>query len=92
MDFEETPAGRVPIEAVEVYCDACGSPYGHTFVYTDADGLYSFSWVNNGVETLLGEDARLQRRERGFGAQRRNRQVFATVNGNTRFDIELARR
>ena len=40
--FERTPTGTAPIAAVEVYCDGCGSPYGHTFTYTDAKGFYSF--------------------------------------------------
>ena len=88
---EVTPAGLVPVEGVEVYCDACGE-FGHTFAHTDTLGSYSFSLVYNGVTPLLI-------RKEGYavvdpsgtfpdGAGRRN----ATVNGDTRFDIQLVRR
>jgi hypothetical protein len=43
--FETVRGRRVPLEAVEVYCGGCGSPDGHTFTYTDANGSYSLSWV-----------------------------------------------
>ena len=51
--FETTEAGRTPIPGVEVYCDSCGSPDGHTFVYTDASGFYSRDWTSNGVYPLF---------------------------------------
>ena len=51
--FEVTPSGRAPLEAVELYCDSCGSPEGHTFTYTDARGFYSFSWASNGRHPLF---------------------------------------
>ena len=41
--YEMTSSGRVPIEGVEVYCDGCGSEFGHTFAYTDASGFYSLA-------------------------------------------------
>ena len=50
--YEVTAAGRVPIDGVVLYCDGCGSPDGHTFVTTDAEGLYSLSWVWPGVTYL----------------------------------------
>ena len=50
--YEVTAAGRVPIDGVVLYCDGCGSPEGHTFVTTDAEGLYSLSWVWPGVTYL----------------------------------------
>lgn len=43
----------MPVDGVEVYCDSCDSPIGHTFVYTDATGVYSFGWARNGVHPLL---------------------------------------
>ena len=52
MVFEVAPQGQVPIEGVEVYCDSCGSPQGHTFTYTDSDGTYSFSWTSVGPNPL----------------------------------------
>jgi hypothetical protein len=79
--FEVTPAGRVPIAEVSVYCDSCGSPSGHTFVTTDARGFYSFDWTANGSVSLIVEKS-------GF---RLPGGSIATVNGNTQFDIELVR-
>ena len=90
--FESTAAGRVAVAGVEVYCDGCGSPTGHTFAYTDTTGGYSFSWAFDGVVPLLV-------RKDGYsvvgasgtfpdGTGVRN----ATVRGDTQFDIELARR
>jgi hypothetical protein len=84
--FEVTPTGRVPIEGVTVYCDGCGSPDGHTFVYTDADGLYSLAWSQNGATELQVGKA-------GYDVVgKANAPIIATVNGDTRFDIELTRR
>ncbi len=90
--FESTASGRVPVAGVEVYCDGCGSPVGHTFFTTAADGLYSFGWAYNGVLPLLVQ-------KDGYsvvgatdilsnGMARRS----VTISGDTRFDIELVRR
>jgi hypothetical protein len=87
--FEVTPTGRAPIEGVNIYCDGCGSPEGHTSTYTDADGLYSFEWSPNGATPLLVEKAGYHvvgQVLNAYGA------IVATVNGDTQFDIELARR
>lgn len=90
--FESTASGRVPVEGVHVYCDGCGSPVGHTSVFTGADGLYSFGWAYNSVlpllvqkagYTVVGATAIL-----GDGFARRS----VTINGDTQFDIELVRR
>jgi hypothetical protein len=86
--YELTEAGQVPIEGVEVYCDSCGSPDGHTFVDTDADGFYSLSWTTNGVHPLLVRKA-------GYAlavTRDPSGRISATVNGDTRFDIQLVRR
>ena len=86
--YELTEAGQVPIEGVEVYCDSCGSPDGHTFVYTDATGFYSLSWTTNGVHPLFvtkaGYAVAVTRDAYG--------RISATVNCDTRFDIQLTRR
>jgi hypothetical protein len=90
--FESTANGRVPVEGVHVYCDGCGSPFGHTSVFTSADGLYSFGWAYNSTLPLLvqkdgytvaGAIAVLSN-----GMARR----MVTINGDTQFDIELIRR
>jgi hypothetical protein len=51
--FEIAAVGRVPLEGVELYCDSCGSPEGHTYVYTNADGFYRLEWTTNGVHPPL---------------------------------------
>lgn len=90
--FESTASGRVPVAGVHVYCDGCGSPVGHTSVFTAGDGLYSFGWAYNSVLPLLVQ-------KEGYtvvgatdvlsnGMSRR----LVTINGDTQFDIELVRR
>ena len=57
---ELTPSGPVPVAGVEVYCDACGED-GHTFKYTDANGLYGFPEVYVNFLDLLLQKSRLHR-------------------------------
>ena len=90
--FELTPAGRVAVEDVEIYCDACGSPVGHTFTHTDVSGSYAFSWAYPGTFPLLlrkdgyrDPSGQLPGTVKGW----LTRQV--TVAGDTRFDIEIVR-
>jgi Carboxypeptidase regulatory-like domain len=87
--FEITEAGRVPLKGVEVYCDSCGSPDGHTFVQTDANGFYSLAWAINGVHPLFVTKPGYEIVDRalldGLG------RIRATVDGDTRFDVELVR-
>jgi hypothetical protein len=49
---EQTAAGLTPAEGVQLYCDSCGSPTGHTFTSTDATGFYRFAWTPAGVHPL----------------------------------------
>ena len=90
---EMSPTGLEPVGDVEVYCDSWGSPTGHTFAHTDAQGSYSFSWAADGVHPLLvkktGYDVIDPARTfpDGTGEKR------ATVSGgDTRFDILIVRR
>lgn len=81
-----------PIEGVELYCDACG-PEGHRWAESDANGFYIFYDVYAGNAPLLIRKA-------GYGdppgvpqgpvAGRSWRPVI--VNGDTRLDIQLARK
>jgi hypothetical protein len=93
--FELIPGGRAPIASAEVYCESCG-PDGHSLTRTDSDGGYIIKGAVGGVNLLLvakpGYD--LPRPDWTFP----NRTslswiggVNATVNGDTRFDIELVR-
>ena len=90
--FESTAAGRVAVEGVHVYCDACGSPVGHTSVFTTGDGSYSFGWAYNSTLPLLvqkdGYTVVGATEVLSNGMSRR----LVTVSGDTRFDIELVRR
>ena len=90
--FESTASGRVPVEGVHVYCDGCGSPVGHTSVFTAGDGAYSFGWAYNSTLPLLVQKegyAVLGATEvLSNGMSRRS----VTINGDTQFDIELIRR
>jgi hypothetical protein len=90
--FEVTPTGQLPVEDVELYCDSCGSPSGHTFTSTDVNGTYSFSWAQNGFHDLLvwkaGYDVINPRHPLADGTAVKR----ARVDGDTRFDIQIARR
>ena len=85
-------AGTVPAAGVRLYCDSCGSPDGHTFTSTDANGFYSFSWARNGVHLLLvwkdGYVVLDPSRTLADGTAVKN----ATVDGDTRFDFEIVSR
>lgn len=87
--FEVTDAGEVPIEGAELYCDSCGSPIGHTFVSTDANGSYSLAWTANGNHTLYVTKAGYRIFDPAPATQD---MINATVRGDTRFNIRLARR
>ena len=90
--FEMTVAGRMLVEGVELYCDSCGSEWGHTLVHTDASGFYSFGWSRNGAHPLLvrkdGYSIRGATETFADGTGR----ITATVNGDTRLDVEVVRR
>jgi Carboxypeptidase regulatory-like domain len=90
--FEVTDAGEVPIEGVELYCDSCGSPDGHTFVNTDANGFYSLAYSNNGSHPLLVTKAGYQIFDPTGKLLDQYGWITATVRGDTRFNIQLARR
>lgn len=90
--FEMTASGRRPVEAVELYCDSCGSPVGHTFTASDARGRYQFAWSTDGRHPLLvwKDGYALANSTGSYG--REVAYVTATVNGDTQFDIEVVRR
>lgn len=89
--FEMTPGGRLPVAGVTLYCDGCGSPVGHTYTESDANGQYRFEWSPNGSTPLWVSKA-------GYalaGNQPLGTMpgyIVPTVEGDTRFDIELVRR
>ena len=91
--FEITEDGKIPLEGVELYCDSCGSPDGHTFVYTDANGFYSLSWTDQWRPSSVRDKGRLRHTPSRRDAARSLRQgSVPTVRGDTVFDVQLVRR
>lgn len=89
--FEVTPSGNSPVEGVEVYCDACG-PMGHSASFTTNEGRYRLEGAPGGTNLLLLSKAgyNLPRPDwTGSGGWMGG--INATVNGETRFDIEVVR-
>jgi len=94
--YEVTADERVPVADVEVYCDSCG-PQGHTLTMTGADGEYTFSGAPGGKTLLLVA-------KEGYALPKPDWTqpnptplgwlggMNVTVNGDTRFDIEIVRR
>jgi hypothetical protein len=96
--YESTPAGRVPIQGVDVYCEPCGAET-HSWTQTDASGFYSFTgvWDDNGFPIRLwigksgyadpaGVPTPTPPNPSGAGWRE------VKVDGDTRFDIELVKR
>ena len=78
-----------PLEGVDVYCDSCGSPVGHTSAYTDPNGFYRLAWTIDGFHPLYVTKAGYQI----FDPSGRARDtITARVLGDTRFDIQLVRK
>ena len=90
--FEITGSGKAPIEDVEVYCDSCGSPVGHTFVYTGADGSYSLAWAVNGVHPLFVTKPGYEIWDPSGTLLDQFGRIKATVQGDTQFDVRLVRK
>jgi len=90
--FETTETGQVPVEGVEIYCDSCGSPDGHTFVYTDPDGFYSLAWTIDGVHPLFVKKAGYAIFNPTGKLLDQYGRISATVKGDTRFDVRLVSR
>jgi hypothetical protein len=97
--FEVTSAGNTPVEGVEVYCDPCGPPDGHSFRHTAADGVYSF----DGTGGVAPGRFQLFVAKRGYVLPNQPDlsgpsgdgwmgSVSVTVTSDTRYDIQLIRK
>ena len=90
--YEVTPAGRVPIPDVAVYCELCGVET-HSWAKTDSNGFYRFFGI-----WLDGLPTRLSITEDGFADPPGLSHPWGPgwrevqIDGDTRFDIELVRR
>ena len=102
---ESTPAGAMPIADVTVYCDQCGAT-GHSWARTDANGHYRFDGEleSGGGVWLAGKAVRLWVGKDGYRDPAELPPAFpgdpslssggwrqVTINGDTRFDTQLAR-
>jgi hypothetical protein len=90
-----TADGLVPLEGVELYCDACGE-FGHTFTSTNASGAYDFGregiWMFPGslaTTILIHKDGYFDPGA-GIGASGWSQRAVA-IDGDTRFDVRLVR-
>jgi hypothetical protein len=85
----------MPIAGASVYCELCGETT-HTFATADANGFYSFPadlangggiWLSAGAVTPV-----LVRADGYYDPSNRQGQRSVSIVGDTRFDLELARR
>jgi hypothetical protein len=90
--FEVAQGAEVPIEGVDVYCEACGEKT-HTWASTDKKGFYSFKGVwGTPVSIKVGKDGYQDppgtTNTPFFGPGWRD----VVINGDTRFNVQLARK
>ena len=91
--FEMTTTGPTPIEGAWMYCELCGAET-HSSAFTDSNGIYSFTgvWTMPAVATPVCFSKEGYGDPAGFrhhsGAGWRD----VTVNGDTRFDVELVKK
>ena len=88
--FEIVHDREVPIEHAWVYCELCGEET-HSGMYTDDKGFYTFKgvWDNNLPISVIKQGYQDPRgTDLPDGYVRRE----VTVNGDTRFNIQLARK
>ena len=97
--FEVTSAGNTPVEGVEVYCEPCGPPDGHSARYTAADGVYSFDGAGGvatgRIELLLAKRGYILPNQPDLSGPSGNSwmgRVSVTVTGDTRYDIQIIRK
>jgi len=92
--FEIVAGARFPVAAVEVYCDACGPPLGHTLTSSDSNGVYELKDVPPGpTRVLLSKPGFMLPRPAwlGPGGIGWMGGIDVIVNGDTRYDIEIVR-
>jgi hypothetical protein len=91
--FEIVQDAEVPIERVWVYCELCGEET-HSATFTDNKGFYTFKgvWANS-LPILVGKDGYQDPPGTTYPSPYGGlgwREVI--VNGDTRFNIQLARK
>ena len=95
--FELTPSGRAPIAGVTLYCGTCGAET-HAWAKTNSEGFYEFVGVwPEGFPTTsiwVGKDGFRDPsglRTPGLPQSSGPGWRAVTIDGDTRFDIELIR-
>ena len=90
---------RRPVEGVEVYCDPCGPPLGHSARHTDAAGVYSFDGAGGvapgAVPLVLAKRGYVlpnQPDRSGPNGDGWMGSITVTVTGDTRYDIQIVRK
>lgn len=92
--FETVNAARLPVAGVEVYCDACGPPLGHTLTRTDSNGIYELNGAPAGLTRVLLSKLGFKLPHPvwvGPGGSGWMGGIDIGVNGDTRYDIEIVR-
>ena len=94
--FEVTSAGNMPLQGVEVYCEPCGPPDGHSLRQTGADGVYSFAGAGGvatgRIQMLLAKRGYIlpnQPDMSGPDGTGWMGSVTVPVTGDTRYDIQI---
>jgi hypothetical protein len=97
--YEITSAGQTPVEGVEVYCDPCGPPEGHSSRTTGANGVYSFEGRGGlyagGVLLFVAKRGYVLPNQRDMSGPNGDSwmgSVSVTVTGDTRHDIQIIRK
>jgi hypothetical protein len=98
--FEVTSAGNTPAEGVEVYCEPCGPPLGHSGRFTDRQGRFSFDGEAGGMlagvlDLYLAKQGYVlpdQPDESGPNGLGWMGKLRVTVTGNTHFNIQIVRK
>ena len=97
---EVTSAGNKPAEGVEVYCEPCGPPLGHSGRFTDSQGRFSFDGDAGGMaaghlDLYLAKQGYVlpgHPDESGPDGLGWMGKLGVTVAGNTRLDIHIVRK
>ena len=94
--FEVTSAGNQPLQGVEVYCEPCGPPDGHSLRQTGPDGIYSFAGAGGvapgRIQMLLAKQGYMlpnQPDMSGPDGKGWMGSVTVAVAGDTRYDIQI---
>ena len=97
--FEVTSAGTTPVEGVEVYCESCGPPLGHSGRFTGTNGFYSFDGGAGAaagvVEVMFSKPGYVlpnQPDQSGPDGLGWMGSVNVRITADTRYDVQITRK